>query len=51
MSYWRWAEELSIRDAARVIGVSKNALFRFENGHPINQKALADILRWLLSSK
>lgn len=44
---YRQVHRLSVREAAKKIGVSYNALWRFENGKEINTKSLARILRWL----
>lgn len=39
----------TLRSAAKLIGVNHNALQRFENGHPLDGKNLATIIKWLLS--
>ena len=45
---WRKHNKLSIRKAAEVIGIDKNALFRMEQGKPVNQAALLQVWRWML---
>lgn len=45
---WRHDRRLSIREAAKMIGVGAATLYRFEKGEPIEGATLAKILRWLL---
>jgi len=46
---WRWATRTSIRDAAKLMGISAATLSRIENGRQMDGAALAKIMRWMLS--
>jgi hypothetical protein len=48
---WRWAEKFSIRQAAPMVGISRNALFRLEHEKAIDASNLAQVIRWLLFSR
>ncbi len=47
---WRRAQDMGVREAAKLIGVSHGTLSRIERGEEMQGKTLAKILRWLLSS-
>lgn len=49
LKQWRWASKLTLRDAAKQIGVSHTTLLRIENGQAADSKNLSAVLRWLLS--
>jgi transcriptional regulator with XRE-family HTH domain len=44
---WRHHEELSIREAATMIGIDRNALTRIESGEGISGVTLTRLLTWL----
>jgi hypothetical protein len=48
---WRVNGELTLRDAAKIIGITHLALHRFESGKPISQDNFSKVLRWLLSEQ
>lgn len=45
---WRAVADLSIRDAAKEIGVSTPTLSRIERGEEMNGQTLAKILTWMM---
>jgi len=47
MADWRWANRISLRDAARMIGVNYHTLHRFEIGKGIDARCFLAILNWL----
>ena len=47
---WRWANKISLRDAAKMIGISHHTLARFEKGLGVDGVRLAAIMTWMLSS-
>ena len=51
LKQWRWAERLSVREAAKVIGVSSSTLNRFENGKPADQETIVRIMLWLFDGQ
>jgi len=48
-SAWRRQEKLSIRKAAKRIGITHSALFRFENNREVESRQLITIMRWALT--
>lgn len=46
---WRKQHNLSIRDLATELGVSKGTLSRIERGMPMTGAVLARVLHWLTS--
>ena len=46
---YRLQEKMSLRKAARMIGVSHTILFRFESGGDIDSGAWCKIIEWVLS--
>ena len=46
---WREKKELSVRDAANVIGLKPMTLNRIERGKAMDGQSLGKILRWMLS--
>jgi predicted transcriptional regulator len=48
INHYRLFEKISLVDAAREIGISRDAVYRFETGQEIESKALAKIIQWLL---
>lgn len=47
---WRVERDLSIRQAASLIGVHYSVLLRFENGEEISGPNMASIFTWMVSS-
>ena len=49
IAQWRWAEKLTVRDAAKLIGFrSHSTLCRLEAGEDISAENLSVLIRWLL---
>lgn len=48
---WRRMREVTIRDAAKIIGISYPTLCRFENGEEIEGTTLSKILAWAMSKR
>lgn len=48
---WRCHKELTLRVAAKNIGISYTALHRIERGYMMNGATLMKVLVWLMSSK
>lgn len=48
ISRWRKMCDVTIREAAKDIGISPATLSRIENGKPSDGKSLALILTWLM---
>jgi transcriptional regulator with XRE-family HTH domain len=46
---WRLMSDLTVRDAAKEIGISSPTLSRIEQGISMDGTTLAKILRWMLS--
>lgn len=46
---WRYRNELSLREAAEIIGVSYVSLQRFEQGETESGPTLLAILKWAMS--
>lgn len=51
MAAWRYDAHMSVREAAKMIGVSHNTLHRFENGHGVDAAFMAKVLTWLMSNR
>jgi transcriptional regulator with XRE-family HTH domain len=47
---WRRAEDIGIREAAKMIGVSHGTLSRIERGEKMDADTLVKILRWLFDA-
>lgn len=45
---WRLMKEFSLRDAAKLMGISAPTLIRFEQGRLPDAGTLAKILNWLM---
>ena len=45
---WRTSSDLTVRDAARSLGVPATVYHRIERGESCNADALATILIWLI---
>lgn len=48
---WREAEDIEVREAARMIGIPFTTLSRIERGFPMDGATLAKIVRWLLEAR
>jgi transcriptional regulator with XRE-family HTH domain len=48
---WRRAEDVGVREAAKMIGVSHGTLSRIERGEKMDGDTLAKILKWLMDAK
>ena len=46
---WRVMSELSVRDAAAIIGISATTLHRFESGDDVDGRTLITVLKWLMA--
>lgn len=46
---WRVMEELTIRQAAKQIGISAATLMRIEHGRNFDAATLAKILQWMMT--
>lgn len=46
---WRYAARITVRQAAREIGLSPATLNRFERGENCDSGTMASIFRWLLA--
>lgn len=44
---WRYKEEMSMRDAAKWLGVSTATYWRIENGKPMEQKTIIKLINML----
>ena len=51
LKQWRWAERITVREAAKVLGTSAATLSRFERGEDCDSVTLSRILRWLLAER
>lgn len=52
MARWRWTEKLTVREAAKRIGIrSPSTICRLEAGEDVGGESLVAILTWLLSPK
>jgi hypothetical protein len=49
LKQWRWAKKISVREAAKLIGIGFSTLSRVENGEDPGGESLAAILKWLLT--
>ena len=49
LKLYRQDHELSLRQAARLIGMDHSALHRFEGGRSLDQKQFARLLTWVLN--
>lgn len=47
---WRKMSDLTVKDAAKQIGIGTSTLLRIENGEMMDGVTLAKILTWLLST-
>ena len=45
---WRWAEKLTAREAAEMIGLTPSTYSRLERGYSVDGGTLAIVLTWLL---
>ena len=48
LAKWRWAAHITVRDAAKMIGISAPTFSRIERGEPMDGATMAKILKWLL---
>jgi transcriptional regulator with XRE-family HTH domain len=48
LTAWRHHEEMSVREAAKRIGIPSSTYQRVERGLPANGETLTQIWRWLL---
>ena len=48
---WRMMSELTIRDAATMIGISSTTLHRFEGGDDVDGRTLIAVLKWLMANE
>jgi transcriptional regulator with XRE-family HTH domain len=48
---WRVMSELSIRDAAAMIGISATTMHRFESGDAVDGRTLIAVLKWLMATE
>ena len=48
---WRVMSELSVRDAAGIIGISATTLHRFESGDDVDGRTLIAVLKWLMDTE
>jgi transcriptional regulator with XRE-family HTH domain len=46
---WRMMSELSIRDAAAMIGISATTMHRLESGDDVDGRTLIAVLTWLMA--
>jgi transcriptional regulator with XRE-family HTH domain len=46
---WRYAERLTVRDAAKILGTSAPTLSRIEHGEGCDGVTLAKILKWIMA--
>jgi len=51
MEAWRYETRMSVREAAKMIGVSHQTLHRFERGHGVDADFMATVLTWLMSNR
>ena len=49
LAQWRWAQKLSVREAASVIGLPPATLSRLERGEDVSGSTLGTVLAWLLA--
>ena len=47
---WRWAEKLTVRDAAEMIGLTPSTYSRLERGYSVDGGTLAIVLTWQLQA-
>lgn len=48
---WRRIQDIGIRDAAKMIGMSASTLSRIENGENFDAQTMAKILTWLFAAE
>jgi DNA-binding XRE family transcriptional regulator len=48
---WRRRHDMSLSQAAELIGVDRGALHRLEKGDSVNQSTVLQILRWSFDEK
>ena len=48
---WQITSELTIRDAAAMIGISATTLHRFESGDDVDGRTLIAVLKWLMANE
>lgn len=46
---WRLAEDLTLREVAKQMGVNFTTLSRIEQGQPMDGRTLATILAWMFA--
>ncbi len=46
---WRRSQDMGVREAAKIFGISHGTLSRIERGEMMDGGTLAKILKWLLS--
>jgi len=51
LSCWRRSNDLGVREAAKMVGVTHSTFSRIENGKPMSGETMAIVLRWLLEDK
>jgi transcriptional regulator with XRE-family HTH domain len=51
LTRWRWAQQISLVDASRMMGISKATLSRIERGEAMDGRTLAKILTWLFETE
>jgi transcriptional regulator with XRE-family HTH domain len=49
LARYRWAQQITVRDAAKVMGISAATLSRIEHGEMMDGMTMAKILIWLLA--
>lgn len=47
LQHWRKAENIGVREAARIIGVSHGTISRIERGYPVDSATLLLLINWL----
>lgn len=45
---WQWAERLSDRAAAKLLGMSLTGYFRLKHGKEVSAENFRKVLRWML---
>lgn len=47
LRHWRSAQQIGVREAAKIIGVSHGTISRIERGYPVDSGTLIKIINWL----
>ena len=49
LKYWREKNQLGVREAARIIGVSHGTISRIERGYKVDAETMLKLINWLFT--